>query len=478
MRLLKLDSRGELSLTDNLVKDIPPYAILSHTWGAEGDEVTFNDLRNGSGKSKAGYNKVQFCGEQARKDGLQYFWVDTCCIDKSNIPELQRAITSMFRWYRDAEKCYVYLSDVAVCTDDNNQTERAWEPAFRESRWFTRGWTLQELIAPRSVEFFSRERELLGSKKTLEQQIHEITDLPIGALRGAPLSDFSIEEQLRWAEKRETKWEEDKAYCLLGIFNVSMSLRYGEGHRAFDRLKKKINAFSASKCLVHMNEVKCLSDPLCLGHEKGLNLFDAPDIGEGLFIGREQDLLSMEKVLQPQSNSLNRRVLILGGMGGIGKTQLAVKYANKHHDFYSSLFWLNATSEVTMKQSLRTMANRIFPPETVGKWEDDQVWIHVSNWFSEAENGRWLLIFDNHDEPDLYTITKYYPSATHGSIIITTRQPDRINGEMVRVSSMVKEEDSLRILATRSGRDNVESGEREMAPIRERPLTDRRSRRS
>jgi hypothetical protein len=86
----------------------------------------------------------------------------------------------------------------------------------------------------------------------------------------------------------------------------------------------------------------------------------------------------------------------------------------------------------------------------VGKWEDDQVWIHVSNWFSEAENGRWLLIFDNHDDPDLYAITKYYPSATHGSIIITTRQPDRINGEMVRVSSMVEEEDSLRILATRS----------------------------
>lgn len=479
MRLLKVDSRGELSLTDNLIKCIPPYAILSHTWGAESDEVTFNDLRNGSGKSKAGYDKLRFCWEQTRKDGLQYFWVDTCCIDKSDTPELQRAISSMFRWYRDAEKCYVYLSDVAVRTDDNNQAKREWEPDFRQSKWFTRGWTLQELIAPRLVEFFSREGELLGSKRTLEQQIHEITDLPIEALRGAPLSDFSIEEQLRWAEKRETKWEEDKAYCLLGIFNVSMSLRYGEGHRAFDRLKKKINAFSESKWLAHMNQVKCSSDPLCLGHEKGLNLFDAADIGERLFIGREQDLLSMERLLQPQSNSINRRVLILGGMGGIGKTQLAVKYANTHSSFYSSIFWLNATAEVTMRQSLRAMANRIFPPETVGKWKDDQVWIHVSNWLSEARNSRWLLIFDNYDDPDLYNIAKYYPSAAHGSIIITTRRPDRTNGGNFRLSlSPIVKEDSLRILATRSGRDNTESGEREMAHMHERLLTDRRSRRS
>ena len=130
MRLLKLGSRGELSLTKNLIKDIPLYAILSHTWGADDDEVTFNDLQNGSGKSKAGYAKIQFCGEQARKDGLQYFWVDTCCIDKPNHTELSEAINSMFRWYRDAVKCYVYLSDVSARKrDNNNQTQRTWESA-------------------------------------------------------------------------------------------------------------------------------------------------------------------------------------------------------------------------------------------------------------------------------------------------------------------------------------------------------------
>ena len=169
MCLLKFGSRGELSLTKDLIEDIPSYAILSHTWGADDEEVTFNDLKDRSGKSKAGYAKIQFCGEQARIDGLQYIWVDTCCIDKANHAELSEAIASMFRWYRNAIKCYVYLSDVLVHNDDNTQTQCMWESEFRNSRWFTRGWTLQELIASASVEFFSQERKHLGNKTTLER---------------------------------------------------------------------------------------------------------------------------------------------------------------------------------------------------------------------------------------------------------------------------------------------------------------------
>jgi Heterokaryon incompatibility protein (HET) len=225
MRLLKFDSRGELRLTKNLdEKDIPCYAILSHTWGADDDEVTFKDLENGSGKIKAGYAKILFCGEQARRDGLQYFWVDTCCIDKANNTELSEAITSMFRWYCDSFKCYVYLSDVPVRNEDNNQAKQTLESAFRKSRWFTRGWTLQELIAPRSVEFFSWEGNYLGNKITLEQQIHEIAEIPIEALRGCPPSRFSVHERMQWTENRKTQKKEDKAYCLLGIFNVFMPL--------------------------------------------------------------------------------------------------------------------------------------------------------------------------------------------------------------------------------------------------------------
>lgn len=249
MRLLKFDSRGELSLTNDLSKDATPcYAILSHTWGPECDEVTFKDLENGTGKRKeAGYNKIRFCGEQAQKDGLQYFWVDTCCIDKSSSSELQESITSMFRWYRDAVKCYVYLPDVTLRKRNNDETERPWEPAFRRSRWFTRGWTLQELLAPTSVQFFSREEELLGDKRTLEQQIHEITRIPVAALRGTSLSQFGVDERLRWTENRKTQKEEDKAYCLLGIFNVFMPLIYGEGENAFVRLRAEIGRSPNSK---------------------------------------------------------------------------------------------------------------------------------------------------------------------------------------------------------------------------------------
>lgn len=241
MRLLQSDDDGNLSLTEFFESAIPNYAILSHRWGTV--EVTFKDLTDGTSKIKAGgYSKIQFCGEQARRDGLKYFWVDTCCIDKSNAVELAEAINSMFRWYRDATRCYVYLSDVSRRPlDSADKSNKARESAFRKSKWFTRGWTLQELIAPTSVEFFSKEGELLGNKISLEQQICEITGVPTKALRGGTLFSFSINERMSWTETRETTRAEDIAYSLLGIFDVNMSLIYGEGReRAFRRLREEI----------------------------------------------------------------------------------------------------------------------------------------------------------------------------------------------------------------------------------------------
>ncbi|TVY12599.1 Vegetative incompatibility protein HET-E-1, partial [Lachnellula arida] len=245
MRLLEYNNDGVLSLTEFFESDIPKYAILSHRWAAE--EVTFKDWLDGTSKSKAGYGKIRFCGEQARRDGLQYFWVDTCCIDKSSSTELAEAINSMFRWYQKAAICYVYFSDVSKRKRKANDTsaECVWESAFRDSEWFTRGWTLQELIAPTSVEFFSKDWEQLGNKRSLEQQIYEITGIPAKALRGSSLSDFSITERMSWAEQRETTRKEDHAYSLLGIFDVYMPLIYGEGkEHAFKRLREIINEHS------------------------------------------------------------------------------------------------------------------------------------------------------------------------------------------------------------------------------------------
>lgn len=250
MRLLKLSNDGALSLTEFFDDNIPPYAILSHTWRTDGEEVTFKDLSEGAAKSKAGYTKIRFCGEQATSDDLYYFWVDTCCIDKSSSAELQEAINSMFRWYRDATRCYVYLEDVSVGDRAQNSqiSQSSWESAFRASRWFTRGWTLQELLAPTSVEFFSQEGKRLGDKKLLERQIHEITSIDVEALQGSPLSGFSVATRFSWTEKRKTTRQEDAAYSLLGIFGIRMSLIYGEGREdAINRLKKKIDKASKGK---------------------------------------------------------------------------------------------------------------------------------------------------------------------------------------------------------------------------------------
>jgi hypothetical protein len=253
MRLLERNNTGDFSLTEDIVEDDekPPYAILSHTWKA-GEEVAFEELIDGTGKGKPGYEKIQFCGEQANRDGMQYFWVDTCCINRSNNAELSEAINSMFRWYHSATRCYVYLSDVSSPAFDTYDKlgYLPFESAFRASRWFTRGWTLQELLAPNSVEFFSREGNRLGDKRSLQQKIHEITGIPAQALQETSLSRFSVDERLSWAQNRQTTRKEDQAYALLGIFDVYMPLLYGEGREnAFIRLQEEIDRSLKGKSL-------------------------------------------------------------------------------------------------------------------------------------------------------------------------------------------------------------------------------------
>jgi hypothetical protein len=196
IRLLQRAPDGAIVFYKPASDPAPAYAILSHTW--EKEEVTLQDMEANVDRtkttSKAGWAKIQFCADQAATDGLQYFWVDTCCIDKKNAVELGAAINSMFWWYQNAARCYVYLPDVSK--SGNRMGGRgAWEKAFRTSRWSTRGWTLQELIAPRLVDFFSAEGQRLGTKLSLAAEIQEVTSIPKKALRGDALSSFSIREQ-------------------------------------------------------------------------------------------------------------------------------------------------------------------------------------------------------------------------------------------------------------------------------------------
>ncbi|KAI8939146.1 hypothetical protein NX059_004980 [Plenodomus lindquistii] len=309
MRLLLRSNNGEFSLTKEFVGDdiIPPYAILSHTW-REGEEVTFKDLIDGTGQGKAGHKKIRFCGQQAERDGLQYFWVDTCCIDKSDQVILQNAINSMFRWYQNARICYVYLSDVSTAKRKVSNTSHrfTWEPAFRQSTWFTRGWTLQELLAPRSVKFFSCEGKELGDKTMLQRQIHEVTGIATRALQGAPLCEFTIEERLSWTRSRQTTYKEDKAYSLLGMFDICMPLLYGEGEeKAFRRLRRKITKVSNG---VHQR--KHVTTPAYdISFPQNRSIAGKND---------ELDLLKRELMLGRECKKM-----YTAGLAGTGKTQVA-----------------------------------------------------------------------------------------------------------------------------------------------------------
>lgn len=197
------------------------------------------ELQSGEGIEKKGYEKIKRCCEVAAADGFYYVWIDTCCIDKTSSAELSEAINSMYQWYQDAETCYAYLADVFLEMQPRDLTY-----AFERSRWFTRGWTLQELIAPSTIIFFDASWHDIGTKVSLLAKISDITGINIGALSNANLEHFSVAQRMSWASKRKTTRVEDAAYCLMGIFGINMPMLYGEGLRAFVRLQEEIMRIS------------------------------------------------------------------------------------------------------------------------------------------------------------------------------------------------------------------------------------------
>ena len=245
MRLLHAESIQLRSFEENA---IPRYAILSHTWGE--DEVSLQDLHGSAAASKTGYQKIKYICEHALAQRLQYVWVDTCCIDKTSSAELSEAINSMFRWYRDAAYCYAYLADVPDPVDVTGTDLEQPASAFHSSRWFTRGWTLQELLAPANLIFFSSGGRRIGTKLELSEDISSITSIDEEYLtRNQPLSQASIAKRMSWVSRRKTTRTEDLAYCLLGIFDISMPLLYGEGDKAFLRLQEEIMKNSGDQSL-------------------------------------------------------------------------------------------------------------------------------------------------------------------------------------------------------------------------------------
>ena len=294
MRLLNVKSRR---LEEFFNKPVPEYAILSHTWGE--NEIVYQDfqqsdhllrllrevqvsflsptqlkqkpavpqsrLRNETTldslkpySSPSSYVKIDGCCDQALKNGYSYVWIDTVCIDKSSSAELSEAINSMYKWYANARVCYVYLSDVDSTFDPLDDVESV---DFRKSRWFTRGWTLQELLAPWRLEFFTSSWSNIAvvtkpfgirvyNHDPMLSLLTTITKIPRRYLKSNKrLQDAPVCQRMAWAAHRQTTRPEDEAYCLLGLFDINMPLLYGEGTKAFMRLQHQLMQVSADDSL-------------------------------------------------------------------------------------------------------------------------------------------------------------------------------------------------------------------------------------
>ncbi|KAF1930730.1 HET-domain-containing protein [Didymella exigua CBS 183.55] len=445
MRLLETTDGRTYNLTDDFINkgQYPPYAILSHTW-VDDQEVTFDhiiedkrsryrQLRTGlrlpPRLGKSGYAKLRFCARQARRDGLRYFWVDTCCIDKKDPEELDRAINSMFQWYERATKCYVYLSDVSSAQQNGDSESPTWRSAFERSRWFTRGWTLQELLAPTVVEFFSKEGHFLGDRLNLRHMIHEITDIPHKALSGAPLEEFGVDERLSWAVERQTTREEDEVYALLGLFNVKLPFIYTEGYdSALRRLLDEIESSNAASAGKDGQEEQTLKSTIPFRRDKD-------------FVFRE----SSHKL--PLLFAKTPACVALVGLGGVGKSQLAIEFAYQVLEKSPNtwVFWVHAETETRLRNSYHEIAEMI---KMDGR-DDPKANITqlVNAWLRNDAKVPWLMIVDSADDASVFfdnvpasdasrespaspasttklPLSSNPPSSHTGSILVTSRSHD------------------------------------------------------
>ncbi|KAF2469463.1 uncharacterized protein BDR25DRAFT_167585, partial [Lindgomyces ingoldianus] len=290
MRLIHVDTL-ELKLFND--SELPEYAILSHTWGNE--EITLQDmleieklkqmskiltdqaaftnqttlafdphlmfpafqlLFNGEYSNavqeaftnserwftgRSGYMKIVKCAEKAKSLGIPYIWVDTCCIDKTSSAELQEAINSMYRYYKNASRCIVYLADAMPFGPNITHSGRKhFRNVLASSRWVTRGWTLQELIAPQSIRFYAQDWTYLCSKVSCMDELSEVTGIPSAILEIGDPSQACVAQRMSWASNRSTTRIEDTAYSLMGLFDIQMPMLYGEGEKAFIRLQEEI----------------------------------------------------------------------------------------------------------------------------------------------------------------------------------------------------------------------------------------------
>ena len=231
----------------------PRYAILSHRWEAE--EITFDIIRTIKPSAlrkpsfpsipanlRASAAKIRGACTVAQQQGYSYIWIDTCCIDKTKSEELRYALNMMFKWYQNAAVCYTYFNDITFSTPSeemfmSNRPDRR----GKVSEWFERGWTLQELIAPRQMQFYDKRWKFMGTRSELAKLVGRVAGINPDYLSGKRgLHDASCAMRMSWMAGRVTQQVEDIAYSLMGIFDVQLDPTYGEGTKAFIRLQEAI----------------------------------------------------------------------------------------------------------------------------------------------------------------------------------------------------------------------------------------------
>ncbi|KAF5700467.1 beta transducin [Fusarium mundagurra] len=329
------------------------YAILSHTW--EQDEVSLQDFGNlDFARRKAGFSKIEKTCQIARSRGLKYAWVDTCCIDKTSSAELTEAINSMFEWYKQAQVCFAFISDLPPVVAGGPMLD--WL-AGGEYRWFSRGWTLQELIAPQTLEFFDSAWQPRGDRFTLRSGISQKSRIDISVLQNsACLPGIPVARKMSWASARKTTRVEDMAYCLLGIFNINMPLIYGEGAKAFLRLQEEICRESTDLSLFAW---KAKSDPGASEQKfRGVLALEPSEFSHC------QDVVAYHDYLDPNSeysitNNGLRMEAKLGLVEGLGYI-LALNCVTRTGKGLSSFEWLGIFLRKTGTRFVRQYPDQLF----------------------------------------------------------------------------------------------------------------------
>lgn len=322
------------------------YAILSHRW--EDGELSFGDIGDVEVASqRKGFQKVkQFCAF-ARRRGYAYAWVDTCCIDKKSSAELSEALNSMYRYYEEAGICFVYLYDVVHRAD------------LARSSWFSRGWTLQELLAPTKLLFVNRDWEPLLSRRQSALMVEKRTGIPRSALTHFNSSSHCIAEKFSWSARRVTDREEDRAYCLLGLLDINMPVLYGEGKRAFQRLQEEIMKVNTDMSLFLWQGPACpafgmlAEDPSCFrqfpAHASHAYHDDLFRLSEGWSINNAG--ISMTASIEPY--------LLTAELDGI-----FALYLHQPHRFASSPGYVILVQEVDQGGDIITFARVAIDGET------------------------------------------------------------------------------------------------------------------